>query len=253
MRKSNVEAVGTVYQTSNYEMFELNIMNRDISNTKRLESSMAKYGFWQTKPIHVDRVGKKLVIKDGHHRFEIAKKLEIPVCYMISENPEITLREISGSENIHTMANYLQENVRAGNPNYIAVKRFHEKTGISLNNCISILANESAAGCNHANRFKDGVFVVKADTYADKIAELVEAMKSKGIAFAACTNLVKALSRIIIAGHADLKLLKHKMATFPFLIERRSTLDQYSDMFEDLYNYRQGNKVALSYLTISPL
>ena len=76
-----------ISKTKNYDRFDLHEINRPVKNTKKLELSMIEHGFIDAHPLHVITNGNgKLKIKDGHHRFMVARKLGIPVKYVVCDD-----------------------------------------------------------------------------------------------------------------------------------------------------------------------
>ena len=61
-----------VYETEDYDIFELHELNRDVRNLKKvsnLKNSMKSHGFLSAYPLHTVLNGEgKLQIKAGHHR-----------------------------------------------------------------------------------------------------------------------------------------------------------------------------------------
>ena len=133
-----------IYETTNYEKFELLSFNRDVNKTKFLEASMKKHGWIDAYPMHVMRgQNGNLRIKAGHHRFEVAQQLSIPVKYVVSDDNS-TIYELEQATNNWNLNDYLVSFVRSGHPAYDKVKRYRERTGISLIACISMLGGQSA-------------------------------------------------------------------------------------------------------------
>lgn len=82
VRKSH-KIANRIYVTTDYSAFVKDADNREVRlmTRKRLLDSMKKYGCMSEFPIVVTecRDTGKLIIKDGQHRFESAKRLGLPV------------------------------------------------------------------------------------------------------------------------------------------------------------------------------
>ena len=146
--------------TKDYSIFDLHEVNRDVKNTKNLENSMAVYGWIDAYPMHVVRNGdKRLKIKAGHHRFKVAKRLGIPVKFVVVDNDDVGIHELEKTAKQWSVSDYLQSYVRAGYKDYHIVKEYHERTGIGISNCISMLGGNQAGTGNFQEKFKDGNFI----------------------------------------------------------------------------------------------
>jgi len=77
-----------IYSTTDYAMFELNPIRRELHTDRKLLASMKKYGFLPPCFIHVYRAEKgsrKLRVVSGHHRLAYAQQLGLPVYFMIDD------------------------------------------------------------------------------------------------------------------------------------------------------------------------
>lgn len=240
----------SLQKTTNYSLFEVSNFNRDVTKTKKLELSMKKHGFIEAYPLHVVKNKGKLEIKGGHHRFEVASRLGIAIPYVICTD-KASIHELEEASNTWSMDDYLTSFVRMGDPDYIAVKEYKDKTGISTRQCMSMLGGEIASSGNHAKEFKNGEYSLSNDlTHAYQIAELVKVLNDAGLAFATKSNCVGSLSRIMSAGHADFDTLKKKIKTNILYIENQRTQDGFVDMWDEIYNRKtRGNRVPLAFLT----
>jgi hypothetical protein len=105
--------------------------NRDVLRTKRLEKSMLKHGWIDACPLHVIRNGNgKFKVKQGHHRFEAAKNIGIPVKYVECDD-DATIFELEASTKRWTVKDYLIAFCRTGNKEYIGIKDYCDESGIN--------------------------------------------------------------------------------------------------------------------------
>lgn len=238
-----------VRQTRNYDLFELTLFNRDVKKIKSLEKSMVKHGWIDAYPMHVMENGdNSFKIKAGHHRFTVAKKLGLPVKYVVS-NDDATIYELEQSTNFWTLQDYLTSHIRYGEKDYLKIQEYIDKTGISLGNAISLLAGESASSNNKYEQFKRGTYRVKSTYYADKVAELVLFCKNAGISFANQALFVQAISKVVWVPEFDSERFKRKVNKFGSLAEKQQNLSAYLDMLENIYNRHEQNKLPLRFLT----
>ena len=238
-----------VRETDQYDRFELHEFNRSIGNTKNLEESMRKFGWIDAYPMHVEKNGSgKLKIKAGHHRFVVAKKLGIPVKYIICDDLGATIQELEKSTRLWSMQDYLESYVRNKRPSYIAIKEYCELTGIGLNNAISMLGGESAGSNNKGKLFKNGVFKISDSQHAEIVGDIVIYLKRIGIKFANANLFVQAISRCVWVKEFLPSVFKNKCKTFKALVEKQQNLEGYLQMIDSIYNRQSKKKIPLQHL-----
>ena len=162
-------------QTTDYQKFELHRFNRNVEKIKKLEESMVEHGWLDPYPMHTIRSQNgKLLIKAGHHRFQVAQKLGIPVKYVISQD-DASIYELEAATRPWLMNDYLVSHIREGiNSNYLIVRDYHERTGIKLPLCISLLAGETAGSSNRSKSFKRGNYAVNFTQYAADVEDMIK-------------------------------------------------------------------------------
>jgi len=242
-----------ILQSKDYGMFKVSEFQRNIRKVNRLEASMRKYGWISSKPMDVIRNGgRQLVIRDGHHRFEIARRLGIPIKYVI-DGSKITMEELEGGIEKWNFADYLSMWVQKGNPDYILLKDYCDTTGISIGNALSMMAGYSSGTGSKPldSRFKRGEFLRNTNTtHAWDVADIVLCMKKYGIGFANHSLLVQAISKVAAVSGFEIGHIKQKIKAFPSVVEKKANLDQYLDMLEELYNKQSRQKIPLKFLAI---
>ena len=239
--------MATIKETSNYSLFEYYSINRSTKNdgrkakkhSKVLEASMIKHGFLDSKAIMVKRNHrKKLIIICGHHRFKIAKKLGIPVKYII-EKEDVSIYELEESHKSWDLQDHLISNIKAGKHSYDVVGKYRDRTGIGLNCCVALLAGESAGSNNFLDRFKSGRYQLGCPDHSSVVGDLILHFKKSGISFATIDPFVKAISKISWVEELDIEIFKKKITTFSHLVEKQASLRGYVVMFDMIHN--KGN------------
>jgi len=236
-----------VLETRNYGMFALHNLNRDVNKIAKLEKSMKANGWIPAYPMHVVREGGHLKIKGGHHRFEVARKLGIPVKYVVCED-RATIHELEEATTRWDWQDYLASHGRAGNANYLKVKKYQDETGIPLTCIVSMLGGDTAGSGNHAKAFKSGALKVKDTSHIGLVSDFVTIAKSAGFSGATNRNFVIALSKIAKANGIDLARLKAKMKAHPYLFQKQTSVDAYLDMLQEIYNRQRSDKVPLAFI-----
>jgi hypothetical protein len=237
-----------VKSTTNYDLFELAEINRDVDDNSKMERSMIAHGWIPAYPMHVMRGSNgKYQIKAGHHRLRAAKKLGIPVRYVVC-NDSATIHDLEGSTEPWVIKHYMQSYVRKAIPQYVAVKEYVEETGISLWHAISLLAGESAGSHNKSNAFKRGTYKLGDQTHANQVKAIVLHMKKCGIKFATNSLLVQALSKVLRVDTIDINRLKDKIGSHAARFEKQPNLQKYIEAIEAIYNRQSKTKVPLAFL-----
>jgi hypothetical protein len=229
--------------TNDYARFELCPFNRSVAKTNSLRESMKQHGFIPAYPIHCEAKGSRLLIKAGHHRFEVARGLGIPVFYVVSDDTA-TIHELERATNRWTVNDYLESHVGAGYEDYARLKLYHERTGIPLGMCVSMLSGESASSCNKLQDFKDGNFRISGEDHANQVSRIVVYCKSLDVQVN--QNFIAAISRCLrveeFSGEAFLvKIERHKDA-----VKKCRTVKEQMQHFEEIYNYKSLHQHRLS-------
>lgn len=236
-----------ILETNNYGKFVLSNINRNIHKTWHLEASMKKYGFRDACPIEVTRLANGLLeIQDGHHRYYVARKLRIPVKY-VEVKEVMTMTERAKTTTAWSLRDYLDSYVRAGLPAYVEVKKYHDRTGIGLSACISMLAGDSAGSGNWNSQFKDGTFRLADSIHADIVGEISLHCKKCGVPFFKNQIFINALSKIVWAEGFDPEVLKNKLTHFSEYLKKQPTKDDYVRLLDEIYNRKSQTKVPLTF------
>lgn len=237
-----------IYETKDYNKFVLDAFNRATEkHNKNLEKSMQKDGFWDDEPVKVRRKNGKFVIMKGQNRFFVAKKLGLPIKYMV-----ITRKvDIPGEEPTKTpwsLHHYLLSYCKMGKEPYLMVKKYHEETGINLNACISILAGDSAGSGNRANQFKTGIYRLGNLNHSRVIASIINQCRESGYPFWNNSMFVTAASKVCWADGFASEVLKEKIKTFVHFMEKQASVQNYVEMLDSIYNRQSREKTPLAFL-----
>jgi len=239
-----------IQETKDYSKFDLHPFNREVQKTKELELSMREHGFIPACPLHCVRgENGKILIKQGHHRFVVAKELGIPVRYVVSKDT-IDIPHLEKTHRPWSLTDYLYSHSKAGSESYLAVLEYQKRTGIPLVNCISMIWGESAGSHNRVEDFKKGTFRVGDTTHAEIVADIVLFCKNKcKLDFATTATFVTAVSRIVKVAEFEPSQLKRKISTFRSLLERRPTAKMYVELLDEVYNRQCQTKIPLAFLS----
>lgn len=233
--------------TRNYGLFELTEFNRDVVKTSALEKSMKTHGFLPAYPLHVIRNGNgKLKIKAGHHRFTVARKLNLPVFYVLCEDIA-TVHELETSTVPWKLNDYLVSFCRCENKQeYQYVADYIKRTGISIKMSVRMMAGNTSS--NADAQFKAGAFAIRDARHAEIVGDIVIRCKEKGMAWSNHGLFVTALSRVARLAEFDGNQFVRRVEANPALCVKQGTLAGYMDMIERIYNHKSHEKVPLVFL-----
>lgn len=223
--------------TKDYSMFEVHEYNRDIGKTKVLEQSMREHGFDPGFPIRCTNGGggKKLKINQGHHRFHVARKLGLPVWFVISNN-DLSIFEVERGNRQWNIKDFLEARVRAGEDGPVKIKKFIASTGIPCGQAIALVGGEDAASHNQTCKLIRGDFKAKPNKHADDMAVMVNYLRDLGVPFATNCNFVNALSKCMLSSCFNQEIFRRKSRTHITMFEKCRNLEDYLYLIENIYN-----------------
>ena len=228
-----------ILETNNYSKFVQSEFNREVVATWGLEQSLVKYGWWDEEPMPVVRLEDgKFRIEDGHRRFFAARKHGIPVKYVevSKDRPRVPQAVRDGTYKAWSLTDYLRSfaknNIRA----YMAVLEYHQRSGIKINACISMMSGGSAGSGNWRKQFKDGSYRLGDPAHALLVEKLVRHCRKHGFLYWNSTPFVNAISKIAWAEGFDPKVLMSKITTSPEQLRKHGTREEYILMLEAIYN-----------------
>lgn len=240
--------------TKDYDLFEMHEVNRDIQEDPVLLASMKEHGFMPSSPIHCASNGSgKLKIVRGHHRYHYARKLKLPIWYIV-DNSNTDIYDLEATRHPSwVLRDFLRSYAKAGKAEYKRVLSFQEKHGLTQQVTISLLAGISAGSHRHATnqeQVKRGTFQVAQDlSHAMAVVNITDYFREKRIPFATRASFVKAVSMVVRVPEFEPNVLKHRLAQAPALMQERTNTEGYLDELEALYNYgAKGKRMALAYL-----
>ena len=240
----------TIRETSNYDQFELLDFNRDVSKTAALEKSMSTYGWIDAYPMHVVKNGSgKLKIKGGHHRFHVARKLGIPVKYVVTADMGESVHELERATRNWSVMDYVTSFARVGNEHYMKLLAFHEATGMPIMCCGSLVAGESASSGNQNAKIKDGTYKIGDQTHAIDVAKMVIGCDRLGVSFAKKTAFVAAASAVCRVSEFSIATYLKRVEKNLAMMINQPNRDAHLALIEQVYNYgSKTNRIPLAFL-----
>lgn len=238
-----------ILESFDYEMFKPHGEQQKMAapHIKKIKISMMRNGFIKAKPIHCYQDGKSLRIIDGHHRLRAAQELGIPVYYVVGGLED---RDLIADENwaVRKWSNeaFVGMYVSRGLKDYIILAKYISR-GLHLKFASSLLSGECTASGNQSESIRQGSFKVKTTQSADAIISIIERAGqfneiAKSQQFIACLCVL-----VNLDWFSETILIK-KIKDNPRCLIRSGSREQMMDQIEEIYNFKQRDKINLAFL-----
>jgi len=229
--------------TTNYNLFEMHEFNRPLHEDHILLESMKTHGFMPSSPIQCKHNGSgTLKVIRGHHRLHYAKRLKLPVYYVIDEtNCDMFDLEGATTQQWNGM-DFAAARTKAGDKDCAALLDFQKKHDLTLGAAASLVGGESAGSQNKIRHVKTGTFKVGDMKHANAVVAITDLCREVGIYFATSTAFVNALSLALRIPEFDAGLFCHRIRLYAANLRKRGRADEYLDEIEALYNYGTRTK-----------
>lgn len=230
-----------VYETNNYSMFKLASGNRSVNelHLNRLMKSIKEECLFTTI-----LVNENMEVIDGQHRLKCFEALGLPVYFTIAygyglrEMQKLNLNSRNWNNN-----DYLTSYISKGMQDYIDYGRFRKKYGFGHRESMQMLTGAIPSD----DIFNAGRFKVKDYRKACSIAEDIHKLQPF-CPFFNNRSFVSVMIKLLTEVKAfNIKKFVQKCENHPFLLVKCATAEQYLDMIEKLYNYKNQSKVSLKY------
>lgn len=200
-------------------------------------------------------VNEKMEIIDGQHRFTVLKQLEMPINYMVVYGYGVKEVQILNANMSNWNKNdYLDGYVKMGKEEYIKFKEFKDEFPELK---FSVLVKLARLLTSHKTKIYDGIKGTIKDfeggtfyfpdiekTY--KYAEMIMDYKPYFKKFNDNTFCITLMS-LFSNPNYDHKTMLHKISINPNLLQTCRTQGQYLLKLEEIFNYKNKNKVSLRY------
>jgi hypothetical protein len=232
-----------IQQSKKYEQFENIIGNRVLSVSKIdkiCNDVNAGFNMLPYCPIVVseNELGFFHII-DGQHRFEVSKKTNNPVYYVVCNT--LSLKQIAqlNSRGDKWKANdFLNCYINLGIEDYKILKEFMKAHDTNIKLSIDLLMYNKHTE-KSTDDFQSGDFRVK---FMEEVTMLVELTESifKRYAFSRDRYLIGAVQIIAKKGKCDFEKLKQKISSAPNLMDKHGDVKNYIYNIERVYNHKNS-------------
>ncbi len=226
-------------RTTDYTLFVAHEYNRPLHVDKSLEESMKKHGFLPSSPIHCvhNKEGKLKVIR-GHHRLDYAKRLGLPVYYVIDDT-DVHIFELESGRQSWNTKDFCQAYAQAGNKDIQEVLDFANIHNISIPCAAALISGRTG---NSAKEIKQGTFCGRDMQHANKVVGITDSLQNMGYRFVISPSFLFAISMVVRVPDFDSGAFIKKVRTFPGLFEKRADKQQYLELIETIYNHQRPMK-----------
>lgn len=210
---------------------------------------MLQFGYLKSQPISVYPDPKRpghYILNTGHHRLDAAKAAGVSFWFVVEhEWPAEEMVKEGGSHRSWSAKSCAAVWVEKGIPDYLVLQGYVEK-GIPISFAGSLLRGECASSGNAGPMIQAGTFQVKSTETADKVAYVLDELRAT-IPIVGSRVFIAALSALLFTPNFDLERMIHCLRANPSALEKRSTRNDMLRLMEEIYNFRQREKVNIAF------
>ena len=217
-------------------------------HVKRLASSIEKFGML-ANPILVN---EDYEIIDGQHRYLAAKETGSPVYYIIAEGYALEqVHALNMNQRNWSPIEFLNGYADIGLEDYIIFKKFLKRhKWLRVTDAIAICSNiatrSSGANGSQARKFKEGTWKARDMGLAEINANKIKAIEPYFIYYNTSV-FIQAMLWMLKNPNYNHDTFLQKLKLQPSALVRCASLSQYKILIEEIYNYRNRNKVNLRF------
>jgi hypothetical protein len=246
-----------IYETSNYDLFELIESNRPVKWVKvgHMREKIREKNLTSAYVIIVNSKeagkeryntdGTKFPIVDGQHRFLSCQLEGKKLYYMI--NDDITLDDIPQAASMQDSWNlhdYLHHYSTRGISSYKAFSGYMHKNGFPASTTLVILCGNR--GQYVSSKLKSGELEITRDwAFANDFADAVSDL-GEFINFNKHARFLEAFVEIFSNDEYDHKRMMTKLEFMAGKMRRCPDKEQHLDQLEKVYNYKSRDKIKLN-------
>ena len=230
----------SIKSTTNYSLFQPLKGNRNVNrgHVMRIKESMKK----QMLPTFIE-VNERYEVIDGQHRLEALKELELPVYYIVNEGSG--LREAQRHNEIKKKWGYadiLESHCAAENENYLFLQYLMNKYDLTMNNAL-IACQRGNHGQSIQYKFQQGELEIKNKK---EIEDLIrQALRVNAVVNIMRKTAWSAILQCVDSQYFDVDVFIRKLTYLKDQFSPQVTKKQQIAQIEEIYNYKNRNKVNL--------
>lgn len=236
-----------VSSTTNYDRFRLDPSNRYIrqKHVDELAAAISEKNLLREYPIVVD---SSYTVLDGQHRLSAARKLGVPIYYIVSKNAEITdIASTTAMVASWSKKDYFDYWCKMGKKDYLALRDFmNDYPFLSLwmaQRLTGSIGNSKTKDC-----FQDGGFRMEAEPFARKVAQYLSDF-SRHTKLYTTQAFIMAISNLADNPNYDHKRMMRKMEYLSTKLVKCPDAASYISVLNGIYNYKDRNVTELKSLS----
>lgn len=252
----NYSMVNKVYKTNDLTIFKSIDGNRvpNLIHVNRLTESIKRYGM-KCNPILIN---EKMEVIDGQHRLLAARNVNSHVYFIVIPGSNLNdVHTLNLNQKNWSRKDFMEGYARMGLMPYIKLQTFVKKNDdFSFNDCVALCTNTSSFGAstnkegkkihNYKYTIEEGTWTGKDFDIAQEWANKIRMIKPYYVGYNR-TTFVCTMITLFSNSNFDYNEFMHKLRIQPTALVDCANRDQYKTLIEDIYNYRNRNKVNLRF------
>lgn len=240
-RKTEVSPISTVYSTHDYDLFSFMEGNRNLNekNLAKLEASFIKKHLMI--PIQVN---KDYEIIDGQHRYTVAKKLSLPVYFVINDDYGLDeVEQCNTSGTLWKNEDFLNKYLVQKHPVYIDFQKLLEKYKLNITDLLKLFSFYQNQSEKHLNaQFIQGKL---SDVGSEEVIFFLETLDIfKDFICKNTKPFVRAYFRLYTHPRFNLDKMVKQLENRSHMLQKRSTIDDYLYLLAtEIYSYGLGKNL----------
>jgi hypothetical protein len=241
----------SVRETNEYDRFVLTEKNRAMKKlttpkARELRESLQNEGWFDNATLLCTKEGSKLIIWDGQHRFRLAIEQNLPVKYVIVNNPPKSLAKLQSGVGTWNLEDYFNLHTNEGVENFQYTKSFAEQNNIPIPLATALLFGDLPGNSNSREEIKNGKFRIRDIDYAEKVVSMIHFMRGL-TTLADHRAMISAIAKIVRTPIVEIERLKNKLSLNKGMIYNAHTTDGFLEMFDEIYNRQSRDKFPLKF------
>lgn len=235
-----------IHCSDSYDEFKRLIGNRPLveAHVKKIVASMKKRGFIKSCPVVVNQM---MQVADGQHRVEAARRLGLPVWYVVDDN--LTILDVI--ENVSTVQkwtalDYVRAEVERGNPNYSRLVSLADQFSLSVSTVCQVVKHGTDSQATR-QKLIHGQLTVSQEEIESARTVLAHAQEFEVSlrSFWRNANFIRAINYLCHHELYKKTQMRERLAYQQTKVVRCATVKQFVQMLQDIYNHhsRFENKV----------
>jgi len=238
-----------INQTTDYSIFKKHPLNREVNknHVRNLVKSMEnKLTFTLIK------VDREMRIVDGQHRFEALRQLNKPINYVQDDFTAIDMINENTNSKNWGMKNFVERYANEGVKAYKDILGLSKIHNLSLMIIIAVVRGITShtssihAKTNFNQELINGNFKFDENRIHIKLTKLNDVLNNFNLKVKP-RYFILAILRMQKHKNYNHEQMVHKAELFNYMYEKRNTVEGYLELLEEIYNYKNREKVSFKY------